>query len=442
MTVQEIRSRIQSRLNIDRLLPMQEDMATISMPVRSLLCAPTGSGKTLAFAIALLRALPSKGTSGVKALVIAPTRELVLQIFDIVRVLAAPEYKTVAVYGGHSFAAEAKSLEAAPDIVVGTPGRILDHINRGRLELGGTPVLIIDEYDKSLELGFADDMRRICGRMKKVANLVLTSATDGEIPAFVGAVDNRLDYSNASADTPRPDVEVFRVDSPDPDKLETLDCLLRALGNVKVMVFVNHRDAAERVFNYLNKRHFPVVMYHGGLEQQYRERALILFENGTLPVMVCTDLAARGLDIEGVGAVVHYHLPASAEAWTHRNGRTARMGKQGSAYAIISAHDKAEPYLQNLSQMSQDTAVQDGPARSQTATLYLNAGRKEKISRGDIAGFLIQKGGLSADEVGKIDVKDHCAYVAVPASKARETVVAVAPFKIKNTKVRVTQIKN
>lgn len=416
-------------------------MADISLPVRSLLCAPTGSGKTLAFVIAMLRSLPPKGTPGVKALVIAPTRELVLQIFDTVRVLAAPEYKTVSVYGGHSFAAEAKSLEANPDIVAGTPGRILDHINRGRLELGDTPVLVIDEYDKSLELGFADDMRRICGRMKKVASLVLTSATDGDIPAFVGSVENRLDYSNASAETPRPDVEAFRVDSPNPDKLETLDRLLRTLGNDKVMVFVNHRDAAERVFNFLNKRQIPVVMYHGGLEQQYRERALILFENGTLPVMVCTDLAARGLDIDGVGAVVHYHLPGSAEAWTHRNGRTARMGKQGSAYAIISEHDKSEPYLQNLSQMTLNAAV-PGPVRSRTATLYFNAGRKEKISRGDIAGFLIQKGGLVADEVGKIDVKDHCAYVAVPASKARETVVAVAPFKIKNTKVRVTQLKN
>lgn len=442
MTVQEIRTRIQSRLNISTLLPMQEEMALTSMPLRALLCAPTGSGKTLAFTIAILRALPPKGTPGVKALVIAPTRELVLQIFDTVRVLAAPEYKTVAVYGGHSFAVEAKSLEAAPDIVVGTPGRILDHINRGRLDLSATPVLVIDEYDKSLELGFSDEMRRICIRMKKVSSLVLTSATDGDIPAFVGAVDRRMDYSDAAAETPRPDVEVFRVDSPVPDKLETLDCLLRALGSGKTMVFVNHREAAERVYNYLSKRRFPVVMYHGGLEQQYRERALILFENGTLPVMVCTDLAARGLDIEGVSAVVHYHLPSSAEAWTHRNGRTARMGKQGSAYAIISEHDKDEPYLHDLAPLMPDAAQPENPAPSPVATLYFNAGRKDKISRGDIAGFLIQKGGLAAGEVGKIDVKDHCAYVAVPAAKARQTVVAVAPFKIKNTKVRVTQLKN
>lgn len=441
MTIKEIRKRISSRLSIDTLLPMQEEMASFPLPSRTLLCAPTGSGKTLAFTIALLRSLSQKPQLGVKALVVAPTRELVLQIFDTVRVLAAPEFKTTAVYGGHSFAAEAKSLEGSPDIVVGTPGRILDHINRGRLDLFATPTLVIDEYDKALELGFSEEMSRITSKMKRVTSLFLTSATKGEIPPFVSAVEHELDYSHAAAEAPKPKVEVYRVDSPAPDKLETLAGLLRCLGGMKTMVFVNHRDAAERVADYLGKHQFPVVLYHGGLEQQYRERALILFENGTLPVMVCTDLAARGLDIEGVGAVVHYHLPVDEEAWTHRNGRTARMGKQGRAFVIISAHDKPAEYLSDLPPLPADVVPSAEVPATDMATLYFNAGKKDKISRGDIVGFLIQKGGLEASEIGKIDVRDHCAYVAVPAAKARDTVIAVAPHKIKNTRVRVTRIK-
>lgn len=440
MTVKEIKSRISSRLGIESLLPMQEEMATVKLPSRVLLCAPTGSGKTLAFTIALLRSLEGHADGEVAALVIAPSRELVIQIKDIIGMLAAPEYKTTAVYGGHSFATEAKSLENVPDIVVGTPGRILDHINRGRLNLHDTATLVIDEYDKALELGFSDEMARICGRMKKVRNLFLTSATKGDIPDFVGTVERSLDYSASHAEAPKPRIEVYGVSSPTPDKLDTLGALLLSLGGVKTMVFVNHRDAAERVYDYLRERKFPAVLYHGGLEQQQRERAVILFENGTLPIMVSTDLAARGLDIDNVGAVIHYHLPVNEEAWTHRNGRTGRMGKDGRAYAIISEHDKPASYLSGLEPLDLPSAS-GTPEQPAVATLYLNAGKKEKISRGDIVGFLIQKGGLDASEIGRIDVRDHCAYVAVPAAKSRQTAAAVAPYKIKNTRVRVTQLK-
>ncbi len=420
---------------------MQEAMASMPLPTRSLLCAPTGSGKTLAFTIALLRSL-TKDKDGVKALVIAPTRELVLQIFDIVRMLAAPEYKTTAVYGGHSFSAEAKSLEGGTDIVVGTPGRILDHIKRGRLNLYTSTTLVIDEYDKALELGFVDEMKQIVGHLKKMVNVILTSATKGEIPDFVGGVERELDYSHAETSALKPNVEVYKIESPKRDKLETLDELLRSIDSAKTIVFVNHREAAERVYDYLNKRRFPAVLYHGGLEQQFRERAIILFDNGSLPILISTDLAARGLDIENVGAVVHYHLPINEEAWTHRNGRTARMGKEGRAYVIISECDKLTPMLENLPKMPPPIEISIEPLHSRMATLYFNAGKKDKISRGDIAGFLIQKGGLEASEVGKIDVKDHCAYAAVPAEKARQTAAAVAPYKIKNTRVRVTQLKS
>ncbi len=436
MQLKTILERSRRALGIDSLLPMQDEMARTALPARVLLQAPTGSGKTLAFAIALLRSMSGPSGEGVKALVIAPTRELVLQIYDTVRPLAAPDYKTTVLYGGHSFETEAKSLAANPDIVVGTPGRLLDHINRRRLDLAGTKTLVIDEYDKALELGFAPDMKRIVATMRHVSGLVLTSATSGEIPDFVGKVEHVLDYSDGTQTGEKP-VEVFQIDSPAADKLDTVVDLLKALSGHKTIVFVNHREAAERVYGHLQKLGMPSCLYHGGLDQDLRERALILFSNGTAPVMVATDLAARGLDIEGVDAVVHYHLPSTPEAWAHRNGRTG--GTQGKAYVIVSEKETLPDYA--TAQPGKIAAIEPKHA-DRVSTLYFNAGKKEKISRGDIAGFLISKGGLAPGEVGRIDVRDHCAYVAVPADKARATVEAVAPYKIKNTKVRVTQLKN
>lgn len=438
MNLKTIIERARRTLGIATLLPMQDEMAKIGLPARVLLQAPTGSGKTLAFTIALLRSL-NTGREGVKALVIAPTRELVLQIYDTIRPLAAPEYKTTAVYGGHSFETEAKSLAGKPDIVVGTPGRLLDHINRRRLDLSQTATLVIDEYDKALELGFAADMRRVVASMRHVTGLVLTSATSGDIPDFVGTVEHTLDYRGDESDEDK-HITAYRIESPAADKLDTLIELIKGLQGRKTIVFVNHRDAAERVYNHLQREGVASCLYHGGLDQDIRERALILFENGTCPVMVATDLAARGLDMESVEAVVHYHLPSSPEAWTHRNGRTGRLGGiNGSVYVIISTKESSPSYI-DLEAF--DPASLSPMQSPRMATLYFNAGKKEKISRGDIAGFLISKGGLAPGEVGRIDVKDHSAYVAVPAEKARTTVENVAPHKIKNTRVRVTQLKN
>ncbi len=418
---------------------MQRAMAEHALPVRTALIAPTGTGKTLAFTIPMLRALRA-GNDRVKAVVLTPTRELALQVWEVVRRLATPEFKTVAFYGGHSMETEKKSLDGNPDIIIATPGRLLDHLQRGNLSVYDATVLVLDEYDKSLELGFLADMRAIVGRMKSVSDLILTSATRlDSLPDFIdkGGVEV-LDYSGSDV-TSKPDIEFLRVDSASADKLKTLDALLRDLGGQRVIIFVNHREAAERVYDYLRKQSFPCGLYHGGLDQDLRERALVLFANGTTPILVSTDLAARGLDIDGVDAVVHYHLPLTAETLTHRNGRTGRMGASGKAYAIMSDVDKVPDFFPALNNYWPEG--NEKPALSGWATLYLNVGKKDKISRGDVAGFVMQKGALSRDEVGRIDVKDHCAYVAVPATKARATAVALAPHKIKNKQVRVTQLK-
>ncbi|MDE6526156.1 MAG: DEAD/DEAH box helicase [Muribaculaceae bacterium] len=436
----QLDKNIRERLGIKALTPMQTAMAALSMPASAILLSPTGSGKTLAFAIPFIKSLGhDHDNNNVKGLVITPTRELALQVFETVRVLAAPTFKTTALYGGHSFDTERKSLEGKPDIIVATPGRLLDHLGRSDLRLDRVETLVLDEFDKSLDLGFLPDTERIYQSLKSLKSIILTSATAlPELPEFLSGYDfATFDYAHATE--VQPTIEFKRVESPAADKLDTLISLLRDLSGEKVMVFVNHRDAAERVYKALSDNGFSAGLYHGGLEQDLRHRALALFANGTDNILVSTDLAARGLDIDGVGAIIHYHLPVDAEAMTHRNGRTARMGASGRAFAIVSDHDKVPDYFPTLEQYWPDGTAEI--SKSKWETLYFNIGKKEKISRGDIVGFLIHKGGLKADEIGRIELADHCAYVAVPVSVSRRTEISLQGQKIKNKRVRVSRLK-
>lgn len=427
-----------ARIGIAEPNPLQQKVWN-STARRLVVLSPTGTGKTLAFAGALLRRLDAPG-AGVQAVVLAPSRELAIQINEVLRRFA-PDYRTAAFYGNHAMASEVGSLGggSGPDIVVATPGRLLDHITRGTLDVAGVKALVLDEYDKSLELGFLDEMRRITKRMKALDLVVLTSATKlEEIPDFLPLKGvETVDFTRSGE---RSRLQIVKVNSPERDKLATLADLLRSLPNGRALVFVNHRESAERVYNFLRKEHFPAGIYHGGLEQQHRQLAVDLFNNGTTPILVSTDLGSRGLDIDDVNYVIHYHLPLSPESWTHRNGRTARMGASGTAYVIIAEEENIPDAVRWDREMYAGEPAPEG-IRSDVATLYFNAGKKEKISRGDIAGFLMQKGNLTKDEVGKIMVNDHSAIAAVPRSKAAKVVETVAPYKLKNTKVKISLLK-
>lgn len=438
LTVRELRQRAADRLGIAQLNAMQQTTSAIGRGERTLLLAPTGAGKTLAFAVPFLASLPAPDGNPC-GLIITPTRELTVQIYETVRSLAAPDYKCVAFYGGHNMQTEINSLSGRPDIVVATPGRVLDHLKRGGLSLHGVRSLVLDEYDKALELGFQTDMKSIAGRLRSVETLILTSATKApSVPEFIDVKGLRtLDFFDEA--TPAPNLDVVRIDSADTDKLNTLGQVLERLGG-RTLVFVNHREAAERVVQGLSRIGVHAGLYHGALEQDDRERALILFANGTTPVLVATDLAARGLDIPQVETVVHYHLPVSPEVWTHRNGRSGRQGAPGSVIAIINDKDRI-PAFATFDRTEMPTQLDGGEPLPQTTTLYINAGRKEKISRGDVAGFILSNSPLTAAELGRIDLRDHAAYAAVPATKARQVVEALKPFKLKNKKVRVSQIK-
>lgn len=440
MKYSEIADNIKKRLDIAELNAMQLAVGA-SKANRLILLAPTGSGKTVAFSIALLRSLrPSDGR--VQGVVLAPSRELVLQISDVVRRLASG-YKTVAFYGGHNMTDEINSLSQTPDIIVATPGRLLDHLQRRTVDLKTVSSLVIDEYDKALELGFHDEMRKIVGRLGRLQTIVLTSATPiAEMPDFIdlkGA--ETIDCSaNGSGKATAPRLNIARVESPARDKAQTLIDLLRSLPNGKVMVFVNHRESAERTYEILSRAGLPVALYHGGLEQIDREKAVKMLDNGSKPILVATDLAARGLDLDSLSAVVHYHLPVSAEAWTHRNGRTARAGASGDVFVITSEADNIPEYVV-WDHDYNPTGTSTDPIRAAFTTLHINAGKKEKISRGDVVGFLCQKGGLSGAEIGKIDVSDHQTLVAVASDKAAGLVKALAPEKLKGKRVKISVVK-
>lgn len=436
MKEKELLSNINARLGISELNEMQRRMAGLQLKGTVTLIAPTGSGKTLAFAIPLLKNLgPSDGK--VRTVVMAPSRELVMQIFEVIRPIATG-LKTVAFYGGHPMQEEVNSLSVTPDIIVATPGRLLDHIKRGNLDLSGVRTLVLDEYDKALELGFADEMKRVCKKLTSVSFVILTSATPlFELPDYLPK-STRSELVDFSASTsPRRQMQIVHVPSPSRDKLDTLIDLLRSLQDGRVIVFANHRESVERIHAALRKAGLPAGLYHGGLEQNERENAVELLNNGTTPILVSTDLGSRGLDIAELSAVVHYHLPPTVEAWTHRNGRTARQDANGEVYVITTEDENIPDYVE----WDRDYVPQGhsaNPIETSTATLYFNVGKKEKISHGDIVGFLIAKGGLEAGQIGRIALRDHCALVAVPRSEAKRLIKDLAPERIKNTRAKIT----
>lgn len=438
MTEKAIIENIAERLGITTLNPMQLEMLADSSKATVLL-APTGSGKTIAFAGAMLRKTSNqKGT--VQAVVLSPSRELALQTYEVIRPIATG-LKTTVLRGGHAVREEQNSLSVVPDIVIATPGRLLDHARRGRIDLSTVDILVVDEYDKQLELGFEADMKALTCMMKKLIRVILTSATPiAEMPTYIPLADKATVITGKGVPGAKTRLQKVHIESPARDKLDTLVDLLRSLKNGKVIIFVNHRESATRVYEALKSHKLPIGLYHGGMEQAERELAIDLLNNGSTPILVSTDLASRGLDIDAVDAVIHYHLPPSAESWTHRNGRTARQNAEGTVYVITSEADSIPDYVE-WDREYVPTGKSPDPIRTHVTTLYLNLGKKEKISKGDVAGFVMVNTGLTPDQVGPIVIKDHSAIVAVPKNGAKETAEVLGKCRLKGKKVRVTELR-
>lgn len=440
MKEKEIISNIREKLGIECLNDMQREMLdSINEPGDLVLLSPTGSGKTLAFIAPMLKEL--KAPNGkLQAVIIAPSRELVIQIFGIVRAIATG-HKVTCCYGGHSVADERQSLSVVPSIIVSTPGRLLDHINRDHIDVFTTRLLVLDEFDKSLELGFHDEMKRILRRMPNILRRTLTSATMiDEFPDFLRLHQVRI--VNFLADKKELDsrLTVWSVRSDAKDKLEAALSLLKSITPGRTIIFANHRESAERIQEFLVQRGVSAGLYHGGLDQQEREMALTLFDNGSNLILVTTDLGSRGLDIADVASIIHYHLPSSREIYTHRNGRTARVAANGNVYVLLGPTEEVPDYITFNDELSLNKANATAELKSQVASIYFNAGKKEKISRGDIVGFIANNGGITAQEIGTISLHDHYAIVAVPRAKVDDILSRIARLKIKNKRVRITRL--
>lgn len=444
MREKEFLPLVKEKLGIETLNEMQQKMMRASSEPRDIiLLSPTGSGKTLAFILPVLKILrPTTGR--VQCVVVAPSRELVLQIAGIINSIA-DGFKVTALYGGHKVEDEVNSLSAGTDIIVATPGRLLDHINRRNVDVLPTRILVLDEFDKSLELGFEKEMKKIVGHLKNVSRTFLTSATNSDVlPEFLKLNDPLpINFLSANEDL-KHRLRVHRVDSDANDKLQSLGDLLRTLAaggkHERSIVFVNYRESAERVAAYLRKEGVPCVLYHGALDQMERETALTMFNNGSRPVLVATDLASRGLDIENVRSVIHYHQALTPESYTHRNGRTARVDRSGDVYVLIGPEEDLKEFTE-FDDTFYTHPEGEAPEASEYETLRFSAGKKEKLSKGDILGFLLKEGGLDTDDVGKIAVFDHYSLAAVKSEKAREVEQRVKGKKIKGEKRLISLIK-
>ena len=433
----ELQSAALAKLAITGLTPMQEEALSACRQHRDvILLSPTGTGKTLAYLLPLIERMQI-GVAGVQAIVIVPSRELALQIDTVWRSMALP-WKAMSVYGGRAAMDEHRSMKGIdPSLIIGTPGRLNDHLEKGNIDARAVTTLIIDEFDKCLELGFQGEMQEVIEKLPQVRNRCLTSATDmEEIPLFTGVRrPQKIDYLDAAQGESR--VSTYIVHSESKDKLHTLYKLLCALGGGQAIVFCNHRESVDRVGGYLREQKLAHEVYHGGMDQELRERALYKFRNGSSNVLISTDLAARGLDIPEMQHVIHYHLPGSEDAYIHRTGRTARWDAEGSSYLILHSEERVPEYL---TAEIEDYVLPERASRPeppQWTTLYIGRGKKDKINKVDVAGFLYKKGGLTRDDVGTIDVHDYYAYVAVRRTKVRQLLTMVANEKIKGLKTRM-----
>jgi len=434
-TIQEMLSR----LKIAELNQLQSAALEASEKDQDLvLLSDTGSGKTLGFLLPVL-ALMDEEAAGTQALVIVPSRELAIQIEQVFRTMGTG-FKVTLCYGGHKRETEENNLIEAPALIIGTPGRLADHIRRDNIHTDTIRTLVLDEFDKSLELGFQEEMSFVIGALPFLQKRILTSATAAAaIPGFVG-LRNAQTLDFLSGEKPER-LALQVVHSPDKDKIETLFRLICRIGDRSAVIFCNHRESVERTSALLKDKGITNVFYHGALEQPERDIALAKFRNGSSDVLVTTDLASRGLDVPNIRYIIHFHLPPTEEVFIHRNGRTARVEASGTAILILSPGETLPAYIQEEVTPIELPATATLPDKPKWATLFISAGKKDKVNKVDIVGFFSHKGQLKKEDIGLIEVKDFTSFVAIRKSKASHTLQLIKNERLKNKKVKIEVAK-
>lgn len=434
--------KILDKLGI-QLNPMQEETmhAVLHGNKDVVVLSPTGSGKTLAYLMPLVQLIDPK-VDEPQLVVVTPGRELALQSTEVLKSMGTG-LRTMACYGGRAAMDEHRVMnKVLPQVIFGTPGRLTDHLDKGNFSAEHVKYLVIDEFDKCLEMGFQDEMGRLIASLPYLERHFLLSATEAEeIPRFVhmGRVET-IDYRMDEEQVPER-IRIYQVKSPQKDKLETLAQLLLSLGDESSIVFLNYRDSVERTNEFLRSRGFATSAFHGGLEQHEREDALYKFSNGSANIFVSTDLGARGLDIPDIDNIIHYHLPECEDSYIHRVGRTARWEATGKAFFLLGPSEDIPSYVDAEVEDYEILSDLPAPAKPRMATIYIGKGKKDKISKGDIVGYLCKIGQLQSSEIGKIDVKDRYAYVAVSRTKLKQVLKLTAGQKIKGIKTVIEEVR-
>ena len=434
--------KILDKLGI-QLNPMQEETmhAVLHGNKDVVVLSPTGSGKTLAYLMPLVQLIDPK-VDEPQLVVVTPGRELALQSTEVLKSMGTG-LRTMACYGGRAAMDEHRVMnKVLPQVIFGTPGRLNDHLDKGNFSAEHVKYLVIDEFDKCLEMGFQDEMGRLIASLPYLERHFLLSATEAEeIPRFVhmGRVET-IDYRMDEEQVPER-IRIYQVKSPQKDKLETLAQLLLSLGDESSIVFLNYRDSVERTNEFLRSRGFATSAFHGGLEQHEREDALYKFSNGSANIFVSTDLGARGLDIPDIDNIIHYHLPECEDSYIHRVGRTARWEATGKAFFLLGPSEDIPSYVDAEVEDYEIPSDLPAPAKPRMATIYIGKGKKDKISKGDIVGYLCKIGQLQSSEIGKIDVKDRYAYVAVSRIKLKQVLKLTAGQKIKGIKTVIEEVR-
>jgi len=426
---------IYKNLGIQTMNAMQENAFKFSENNQDIiLLSPTGSGKTLGFLFPVLRDL-QVNYKGVQTLIMVPSRELALQIEEVFKSMKSG-FKVTCCYGGHNTKTEQNNLIEAPAVLVGTPGRIIYHLRNENFDPSTIKTLVLDEFDKALEFGFQADMSVIINQLTGLNHRILTSATEmKEIPKFTGLEDHKtINFLNNVES--KPNLQMRQVNTLAQEKLSSLFQLICKYGSQRMLIFCNHRDAVDRISELLHEKGIARESFHGGMEQDERERALLKFRNDSVRVLITTDLAARGLDIPEVDTIIHYQLPPKEDAFIHRNGRTARMHAKGTVYLMISNEEDFE-FVDKQLEVEDISGPYKIPQRTPFQTIYISAGKKDKINKVDIVGFLFKKGELEKNDVGIIEVKDTSSYVAINRKKVPELLKKLNGEKIKNKKMKI-----
>ncbi len=424
-----------NKLGISSLNEMQvlADDA-ISNNENVILLSPTGTGKTLAFLLPIIDQMDSEN-KGVQLIIVVPSRELAIQIEQVIREMGTG-LKCNSVYGGQSFNQDRINLKHVPSIIVGTPGRLADHLNRNTFSLEFVKTMVLDEFDKSLEIGFEDELKIICNSLYHVRKRILTSATNQvEIPRFVNLetpkIVNNLKKGNGV-------LKIKSILSANKDKLESLSDALLKLNGKSGILFCNYKESINRVSDFLSDKGIIHGCFYGGLEQHDRELALIKFRNGSHKLIVATDLAARGLDIHKIDFIMHYHLPPREHEFVHRNGRTARMHNDGTVFILHHSDEKLPAFIPDM-----EAAALEMTNESQViewSTIMISGGRRDKISKGDVAGFCIKQGGLDPEDLGLIELQQNNSFVAVKTKMVSQLIEKIDRTKLKTKKILATEV--